>query len=84
MSGGELSAALLREFASVVGDAHVLTGDATAGYAVDWTGRFRGHAPAVLRPADTGQVAAVLARCREAGVAASPHHAFMRLTWNLS
>ena len=72
MSGGELPWALLREFAAVVGDAHVLTGDATAGYAVDWTGRFRGHAPAVLRPADTGQVAAVLARCREAGVAVVP------------
>jgi FAD/FMN-containing dehydrogenase len=63
---------LLREFTSVVGEAHVLTGDATAGYAVDWTGRFRGHAAAVLRPADTGQVAAVLARCHEAGVAVVP------------
>ena len=72
MSGGEFSKALLREFASVVGDAHVLTGDATAGYTVDWTGRFRGHSPAVLRPADTGQVAAVLARCRDAGVAVVP------------
>ena len=56
----------------MVGDAHVLTGDATAGYAVDWTGRFSGHAPAVLRPADTGQVAAVLALCRDAGVAVVP------------
>jgi hypothetical protein len=28
----------LREFASVVGEAHVLTGDATAGYVV-WQGR---------------------------------------------
>ena len=33
---------LLREFTSVVGEAHVLTGDATAGYAVDWTGGFHG------------------------------------------
>ncbi len=72
MSGGELSGALLRGFASVVGDAHVLTGDATAGYAVDWTGRFRGHAPAVLRPADTAEVAAVLALCRDAGVPVVP------------
>ncbi len=72
MTGGEVSGALLREFASVVGDAHVLTGDATAGYAVDWTGRFRGHAPAVLRPGDTGQVAAVLGLCREAGVPVVP------------
>ena len=72
MSGGELSGALLREFASVVGEAHVLIGDATAGYAVDWTGRFRGHAPAVLRPAGTDEVAALLALCREAGVAVVP------------
>jgi len=72
LSGGELPGALLREFASVVGEAHVLTGDATAGYAVDWTGRFRGHAPAVLRPAGTGEVAALLALCREAGVAVVP------------
>jgi len=72
VTGGEVSGALLREFASVVGDAHVLTGDATAGYAVDWTGRFRGHAPAVLRPADTGEVAAVLGLCREAGVPVVP------------
>ena len=37
----------------MVGETHVLTGDATAGYAVDWTGRFRGHAAAVLRPTIT-------------------------------
>jgi FAD/FMN-containing dehydrogenase len=72
VSGGELAGALLREFASVVGGAHVLTGDATAGYAVDWTGRFRGKTPAVLRPADTGEVAGVLALCREAGVPVVP------------
>ena len=45
----------------MIGEAHVLTGDATAGYTVDWTGRFRGHAPAVLRPADTAEVVGVLA-----------------------
>jgi FAD/FMN-containing dehydrogenase len=72
MNDSGLPEDLLREFASVVGDAHVLTGDATAGYAVDWTGRFRGHAPAVLRPADTAEVAAVLARCRDAGMAVVP------------
>ena len=36
--------ALLREFAAVVGARHVLTGDATAGYATDWTGGFTGRA----------------------------------------
>src|SRR5437763_8697700 len=69
---GELPAGLLRQFAAVVGESHVLTGDAAAGYAVDWTGRFRGHAPAVLRPGSTAEVAALLARCHEAGVAVVP------------
>ena len=65
-------AALLRAFARVVGEAHVLTGDAAAGYAVDWTGGFTGLTPAVLRPADTRQVAALLALCADAGVAVVP------------
>jgi FAD/FMN-containing dehydrogenase len=72
LGGGEIPGGLLREFAGVVGDAHVLAGEAAAGYAVDWTGRFRGDAGAVLRPADTGEVAAVLALCREAGVPVVP------------
>jgi FAD/FMN-containing dehydrogenase len=71
-AAGPLPAALLRAFAQVAGEAHVLTGDATAGHAVDWTGAFAGHAPAVLRPADTGQVAALLALCADAGVAVVP------------
>jgi FAD/FMN-containing dehydrogenase len=69
---GDLPASLLREFAAVVGEAHVLTGDATAGYAVDWTGGFRGHTPAVLRPRDTTEVAAVLRLCRDAGAPVVP------------
>jgi FAD/FMN-containing dehydrogenase len=67
-----LPAALVREFAAVVGDAHVLTGDASAGYAVDWTGGFTGQTPAVLRPRDTAEVAALLALCADAGVAVVP------------
>src|SRR5262245_3930825 len=66
---GDLPASLLRQFAAVVGPAHVLTGDAAAGYAVDWTGGFTGHAPAVLRPRDTAEAAALLALCADAGVA---------------
>src|SRR5690349_17641330 len=42
-----LPGALLGSLAGIVGEPHVLTGDATAGFAVDWTGRFRGHTPAV-------------------------------------
>jgi FAD/FMN-containing dehydrogenase len=67
-----LPANLVREFMAVVGDAHVLTGDATAGYTVDWTGGFTGQAPAVLRPRDTAEVAALLALCANAGVAVVP------------
>ena len=69
---GDLPASLLREFAAVVGAAHVLTGDAAAGYAVDWTGGFAGSTPAVLRPGGTEQVAALLALCADAGVAVVP------------
>ncbi len=63
---------VLRSLASIVGDGHVLTGDAAAGFAVDWTGRFHGHAAAVVRPRDTAEVAAVLALCTDAGVPVVP------------
>jgi FAD/FMN-containing dehydrogenase len=64
--------ALTRALASVVGEKHVVTGAAAAGFAADWTGRFRGHTPAVLRPRDTAEVARVLALCADAGVAVVP------------
>jgi FAD/FMN-containing dehydrogenase len=67
-----LPGSLLRSLAGVVGEAHVLTGEATSGYATDWTGRFRGHAAVVVRPRDTAEVAAVLALCTDAGLAVVP------------
>ena len=64
---------LLAALADVVGPAHVVTDPAmTAGYAVDWTGRFRGAARAVVRPGATAEVAEVLDRCRRAGAAVVP------------
>ena len=63
---------LLRSLAGIVGEPHVLTGDATAGFAVDWTGRFRGQTPVVVRPRDTAEVAAVLALCTDAGLPVVP------------
>jgi FAD/FMN-containing dehydrogenase len=63
---------VLQSLAGIVGDPQVLTGDATAGFAVDWTGRFRGHTPAVVRPRDTAEVAAVLALCTDAGIPVVP------------
>jgi FAD/FMN-containing dehydrogenase len=68
----ELPVAVGRQLADIVSPAHLLTGDAAAGYAVDWTGRYRGHTPAVVRPGDTAEVAAVLAVCNDAGVAVVP------------
>jgi FAD/FMN-containing dehydrogenase len=67
-----LPGTLLRALAGIVGERHVLTGDAAAGFATDWTGRFRGETPASVRPRDTAEVAAVLALCTEAGLAVVP------------
>ena len=53
----------------VVGASHVLTGELTAGYVVDWTRRWRGQCAAVVRPADTAEVAAVVRICAGANVA---------------
>ncbi|GGQ78103.1 FAD-binding oxidoreductase [Couchioplanes azureus] len=54
----------------VVGDQHVLVDeDLKAQYQTDWTRRFSGQARCVVRPADTGEVAAVVRACAAAGVA---------------
>ena len=64
---------LVRALMEVVGPAHVLTDpEVVASYAVDWTGRFRGAAPAVVRPSSVEEVAAVVAVCREQGVSIVP------------
>ena len=68
----DLPQALSRSLVSVVGENHVLTGDAAAGFAVDWTGRFHGHTPAVVRTRDTAEVARVLALCADAGIPVVP------------
>ena len=56
----------------MVGGHHVVTGAAAVGFATDWTGRFRGYTPAVVRPRDTAEVARVLALCADAGIAVVP------------
>jgi FAD/FMN-containing dehydrogenase len=66
-------AALEAALASVVGAGHVLTDpDLRASAEVDWTGRWRGECRAVVRPGNTGEVAAVLRACTEAGVPVVP------------
>ncbi len=65
--------ALVEQLAGVVGPAHVLLDeDTTAGYGVDWTGRYRGRAAAVVRPGSTAEVADVLRACAAAGLAVVP------------
>src|SRR5204862_530257 len=59
--------------ADVVGERHVLAdADLRASYERDWTGRFGGEARLVVRPADTGQVAAIVRACAEAGAPIVP------------
>ncbi|MCU1455283.1 MAG: linked oxidase domain protein [Acidimicrobiales bacterium] len=63
----------LHEARAALGAPHVLTeADVLAGYEVDWTGRFRGQAAAVVRPGSTSEVAAVVRLARAAGVALVP------------
>jgi FAD/FMN-containing dehydrogenase len=57
---------LVRDLAAAVGAPHVLIDDdVRAPFEVDWTGRYRGRARAVVRPADSDEVAAVIRACRE-------------------
>jgi FAD/FMN-containing dehydrogenase len=58
---------------ATVGDAEVVTDpDLTSAYATDWTRRWRGTTCAVVRPADTAEVAGLVAEAREHGVGLVP------------
>lgn len=64
---------LERALADAVGSEHVLTDPELRGpYETDWTRRFSGRARAVVRPADTAQVAAVVRACADHGVPLVP------------
>ncbi|NQW84639.1 MAG: FAD-binding oxidoreductase, partial [Alcaligenaceae bacterium] len=56
---------LLPELEKLLGAAQVLTGEAAAPYLVDWRGRYRGAALAVVRPGSTEEVAAVVRLCAQ-------------------
>ncbi len=59
----------LARVAAAVGSAHVLTTPAELEpHVVDWRGRYRGAARAVVRPGSTAEVASVVRLCVEAGV----------------
>ena len=70
--GGGLSDALLHALRACVGAEQVLVDGDLSAYELDWRRRFRGRALAVVRPADTAQVAAVLRLCAAHGVSLVP------------
>src|ERR1700754_4569335 len=54
--------------AGIVGAAHVITDpDVLDGRSVDHTGRYLGHATALVRPGSADEVAAAMRACRDAG-----------------
>ena len=66
-------ATLLDRLAGIVGDAHLLTAEADVEpFVTDWRGRYRGAARAVVKPAATDEVAAVIRACAGFGVPIVP------------
>jgi FAD/FMN-containing dehydrogenase len=65
------AADFLGQARALLGDAHVLTTELAA-YVTDWRGKFTGRPLAVVRPADTAQVSAVVALCAAHGVSIVP------------
>ena len=66
-------AALLDRLRAILGPAGLLTDAAdTAPHVEDWRRLYRGQTAAVLRPANTAELAACVAACAEAGVAIVP------------
>lgn len=63
---------LLTQLRSIVGAEHVLNEGDLSAWEQDWRRRSRGRALAVVRPANTEQVAAVVRACAAAGTAIVP------------
>ncbi|MES1949607.1 FAD linked oxidase domain-containing protein [Salinisphaera sp. S4-8] len=64
-----MSDGLIAELGAIVGTEDVLQGEAAAPYLVEWRGAFQPQALAVVRPADTDQLAAVVRACAGADCA---------------
>ena len=63
---------VIQSLEGLVGATHVLTGEDAAPFLVDWRGRYRGNALAVVRPGSTQEVAAVVKLCAEQGIPVVP------------
>ena len=60
------------KLASIVGAAHVLTGADAAPWSADWTGKYHWTPLAVVRPANTAEVAAIVRLANETGTPVVP------------
>ena len=67
-----MTAAFVQALREQLGADHVLGDGDLSAWELDWRKRFRGRALAVVRPADTAQVAAVLRACAAHGVSVVP------------
>ncbi len=64
---------LLADLRAITGPAHVLAEpDVVAGYATDWTRRYRSGATCVVSPGSTGEVAEVVSACAVHGARIIP------------
>jgi FAD/FMN-containing dehydrogenase len=63
---------LLQTLGAVLGPSHVLVDGDLSAYEMDWRGRERGKALAVVRPGSTQEVAAVVKACAAEGVSMVP------------
>lgn len=64
--------AILDALAAIAGPAHVLTGIDAAPFSQDWSGQVRWRPLAVVRPADTAQIAAVVRLANATGTPVVP------------
>jgi FAD/FMN-containing dehydrogenase len=63
---------MLKALAAITGDDAVVSGAAAAPYCKDWRGRYSGVALAVVFPADTQQVSALVKLCADNKIAIVP------------
>ncbi|HJP39936.1 MAG: FAD-binding oxidoreductase [Gammaproteobacteria bacterium] len=69
----DIDPALIQRFASIVGPAGIVTDVAALEPALtEWRGLYAGCTPLLLAPAETAEVAAILALCQSAGIGVVP------------
>lgn len=70
---GQAYAGAVSDLRRLIGGGAVITDpEIKRSYEVDWLGKYHGETPAVLRPANVEQVAAVVAYCSERGIQLVP------------